>query len=533
MEVKVDAPVPEMQHAEKKKLGTIDLRWKDLCYSIAQGKTDRRTVLHAQDGCCKGGELMAFMGPSGSGKTSLLNSLAGRLPQQKGAIFSGELYVNEIPMQDLPCPFADISAYVEQEDVLYALSTVTETLRFQAKLRLPKSSVQEEVNKRIETILRQVGLHHVRNTNVGGSSFNGAIRGLSGGERKRLSIALELLHDPQVLFLDEPTTGLDSYQALNVMEKLRDLANANHTVVVSIHQPRSSIFAMLDSVIILAAGRPAFSGPMQDATKHFEDQGYVLPPKFNPADFFIDLVSVDQRDVDAEKKTSERLNKLCDVWQEMQLQLRHGVGDKSRKSVEELNQEILARKPEQPAGQTALVGPLVQLLIRGWREQTRDKVAMTIKNIFVFHHGFWARVLSPWLLATKCAGSKWHSLFSNNEPSFWCRHWLCTGHSQAASGCHKRARQPTLFSPAILPQHPLLPHSIGDYPANAHQFADLLHDKPGRFFLDLFYGAGIGEFCGSLFGYHALGMLLQCHHGRSGGPGSRDSLSDVLWFSHQ
>lgn len=366
------------------KIGKINIKWKDLSYSLRDAKKKTtRTILHPQDGETKPGDLLALMGPSGSGKTSLLNSLAGRLPSQKGAQFAGEILVNELPIQKLPCPFADISAYVEQEDVLYALSTCYETLVFQSKLRLPKNISRNDIEERIDAVLRQLGLLHVKHTNVGGSSFNGAIRGLSGGERKRLSIALELMHNPKVLFLDEPTTGLDSYQALNVMEKLRELADAQQTVVVSIHQPRSSIFAMLTGVYILAGGKPVFAGPVDAATEHFAMHGFPLPPLFNPADFFIDLVSVDQRG-DAELAAStKRLEGLCDVWEANELKRRHQKPTGAiRKSFEETCDDILAAKPEAPAGQSTVLMPFYELMKRGWREQTRDKAAMGLKWCF-------------------------------------------------------------------------------------------------------------------------------------------------------
>jgi len=221
-----------------------------------------------------------------------------------------------------------------------------------------------------------------RNTNVGGSSFNGAIRGLSGGERKRLSIALELLHNPQVIFLDEPTTGLDSYQALNVMEKLKELAEARHTIILSIHQPRSSIFGMLTGVTILAGGRPVYAGPADGASKHFEQQGHSMPAFFNPADFFIDLVSVDQRDNTELEKTTNRLEALCEVWQGIEL-ARRSEPDAWRAQAN--SDAILRAKAETPAGRNSVLIPLLNLARRGWREQTRDKVAFGIKmgfNIF-------------------------------------------------------------------------------------------------------------------------------------------------------
>ncbi|CAK0847563.1 unnamed protein product, partial [Prorocentrum cordatum] len=190
-------------------------------------------------------------------------------------------------------------------DCLYALSTVLETMDFAARLRLPKETPGEERERRVDEVLRQLGLAHVRDTNVGGTSFNGALRGLSGGERKRLSIGIELLHSPSILFLDEPTTGLDSYQALNVMKKLQGLAEEGRTVIVSIHQPRSQIFALFTSLCVLSRGAPVYSGSAEKATDYFAGLGHPLPSRFNPADFMIDLVSVDQISPEAQEETGE------------------------------------------------------------------------------------------------------------------------------------------------------------------------------------------------------------------------------------
>jgi ABC-type multidrug transport system ATPase subunit/ABC-type multidrug transport system permease subunit len=359
----------------------VGLTWSGLSYSIGDKKAPdgKKWILHPQDGQVCPKDLIALMGPSGSGKTSVLNALAGRLPITRGASFHGSLEVNGVPKSKLPCAFADISAYVEQEDCLYALSTVQETTEFAARLRLPKGFSAQERNARIEEVLRQLGLLHVRHTNVGGSSFNGAVRGLSGGERKRLSIAIELLHQPRVIFLDEPTTGLDSYQALNVMQKLRALADEGHTVVVSIHQPRSSIFAMLTGIYLLANGKPIYAGPASRAVSYFGDLGYQLPEKFNPADFFIDLVSVDQRDVEEQARTEKQVADLQATWQGVGRGQEEGTSEAPR----EANREsILAAKSEKPAGQTTFLGPFFLLLIRNFREQARDSLTLAIKTVF-------------------------------------------------------------------------------------------------------------------------------------------------------
>ena len=183
----------------------------------------------------KSGSLLALMGPSGSGKTSLLNALAFRVPKGPGASVSGTIYANGEEVAT-PTKMSRISANVEQEDALFALSTVRETLTFAAKLRLPSDATAEEVEDAVSTVIADLGLVAAADTVVG----NEMIRGISGGERKRVAIGMDLLHDPKLIFMDEPTSGLDAFQALNVMTTLKDLAvRKGRTVVASVHQPRS------------------------------------------------------------------------------------------------------------------------------------------------------------------------------------------------------------------------------------------------------------------------------------------------------
>lgn len=118
---------------------------------------------------------------------------------------------------------------------------------------------------------------------------NNKVRGVSGGERKRLAIACELLSAPSLLFLDEPTSGLDAFQAHAVAASLRALTAAGHTVVASVHQPRSTVFALFDDLLLLAEGRVAFHGPARAAVVHFAAVGLVAPPDAAPAEWLIDM----------------------------------------------------------------------------------------------------------------------------------------------------------------------------------------------------------------------------------------------------
>ena len=133
------------------------------------------------------------------------------------------------------------------------------------------------------------------------------MRGLSGGERKRVNIGVELLNDPPLVFMDEPTSGLDSFQAEAVMQTLSNLSRAGRTVVASIHQPRSSIYAMLDQILLIASGRLAYFGPAGgEVESYFDALGLPVPASFNPADHLIDIVSFDGRDEVTAPPTARR-----------------------------------------------------------------------------------------------------------------------------------------------------------------------------------------------------------------------------------
>ena len=143
-----------------------------------------------------------------------------------------------------------------QDDVLLGALTTRESLRFTAKLRLPDAS-DDELDGRVAGLLKDMALEHVADSMVGGEK----VRGLSGGEKKRLAIALQLLADPSILFLDEPTTGLDAYNSVSVMERVQDVAKIQgRTVICSVHQPRFAIFELFDQVMILSKGWSLMAG---------------------------------------------------------------------------------------------------------------------------------------------------------------------------------------------------------------------------------------------------------------------------------
>lgn len=264
-----------------------------------------KQILQSMSGAVRAGSMLAVMGSSGAGKTSLLNLLAGRITS-KNARAAGAVFVNGKPREY--ASFKKLAAYVLQDDDMFAELTVKEQLTYAALLRLPASMPREKKLLRVQRVIQELGLAKVQHTMVG----NQIVRGISGGERKRLNIGAELVTDPALLFLDEPTTGLDSFNALNVMTSLRQLASNGRTIVSTIHQPRSSIFALFDQLCLLSEGRVMYFGPARDAVPYFASLSFQSPAQFNPADFFLDLLSVDPRSKEREDATKARVEYLGD-----------------------------------------------------------------------------------------------------------------------------------------------------------------------------------------------------------------------------
>jgi ABC-type multidrug transport system ATPase subunit len=206
-----------------------ELCWKNIRYTIScevkKGGQQQRVVkevLNDINGKAVEGRFFAILGPTGSGKTSLLNVLADRIKRTKNAVLEGNVtYAGRTPssnIMDIKASaqsrkqYQSISAYVTQDECLFTFLTVKETVLLTAKFHYSPISKDEElqVNERVEELIRTLGLEGVSDTLVGSPN----IRGISGGERKRTAIAKELVSDPEILFLDEPTSGKRSATVL-------------------------------------------------------------------------------------------------------------------------------------------------------------------------------------------------------------------------------------------------------------------------------------------------------------------------------
>lgn len=227
-------------------------------------------------------EILAIVGPSGAGKSSLLEILAGKLTPQCASIF-----VNQKPFDK--SRFKKISGYVTQKDTLFPLLTVQETLMFTAKLRLrlPES----ERSSRVKSLMEELSLSHVANARVG----DDRVRGISGGERRRVSIGVEVIHDPRVLILDEPTSGLDSTSALQIVDMLKKMAETRgRTIILSIHQPGFRIVKLFNSVLLLANGTVLHHGTVDKLSLRLRLVGLQLPLHVNVVEFAIESIEAIQ-----------------------------------------------------------------------------------------------------------------------------------------------------------------------------------------------------------------------------------------------
>ncbi|KAG4393641.1 hypothetical protein GLYMA_03G135300v4 [Glycine max] len=180
-------------------------------------------------------------------------------------------------------------SYVAQEELFLGTLTVKETLTYSANMRLPSKMTKEEIDKVVEETIVEMGLEDCADTRIG----NWHCRGISNGEKKRLSIGLEILTQPYVLLLDEPTTGLDSASAFYVIQSLCHNAHNGKIVICSIHQPSSETFNIFDDLLLLSSGETVYFGEANMALKFFADAGLPCPSRRNPSDHFLLCINLD------------------------------------------------------------------------------------------------------------------------------------------------------------------------------------------------------------------------------------------------
>lgn len=275
-----------------------------LCQNRRNQQPSRKHILKNVTGVAYPGELLAIMGSSGAGKTTLLNTLTFR--NSSNVIVSGQRAANGIPINS--STLASLSAYVQQDDLFIGTLTVREHLIFQALVRMDRHIPIYQRMQRVEDVIADLALAKCQNTVIG---TPGRIKGVSGGEMKRLSFASEVLTNPPVMFCDEPTSGLDSFMAQNVVTVLKNMANKKKTIICTIHQPSSEVYAMFDKILLMAEGRVAFLGSPAQANDFFSSLGAACPSNYNPADYYIQLLAV----VPSREETCRNtIEMVCDTF---------------------------------------------------------------------------------------------------------------------------------------------------------------------------------------------------------------------------
>lgn len=261
----------------------INISFENITFTVTQGSgkaKEKRQVIKGVTGEFRSGELTAIMGPSGAGKSSLLNILTGFQMEGMG----GSVSSNGTERKQKSGAFKKESCYIMQDDHLSPLFTVLEIMTMAADLKLGNSLSDKAKLIVIEDILDTLGLSHTKDTRC---------ERLSGGQKKRLSIALELIDNPPIMFLDEPTTGLDSAASLQCIKVLKALAKGGRTIVCTIHQPSASVFEMFDHVYILAGGYCVYQGSSNNTVPYLQSVGLPCPQYHNPADFISEVANGD------------------------------------------------------------------------------------------------------------------------------------------------------------------------------------------------------------------------------------------------
>ncbi|KAL9697521.1 hypothetical protein quinque_000962 [Culex quinquefasciatus] len=272
---------PQTPASHLPRLLPIEIAFRKLSYGAYEGKrhlhlhrTHTKLILRSVSGTFCASELSAIMGPSGAGKSTLMNVLAG----YKTSNVAGKIYING--KRRRLDRFRRLSCYILQDDRLLPYLSVREAMMYSASLRLGAKVPIELKRNIVEEIVDTLGLLHVAD-NLSCE--------LSGGQRKRLSIALELVNNPPVMFLDEPTSGLDSATCSQLIHLLKTLAREGRTIVCTIHQPSARIFEMFDHLFMLAEGQCIYRGVVDGLVPFLSGQGLMCPSFHNPADFVMEV----------------------------------------------------------------------------------------------------------------------------------------------------------------------------------------------------------------------------------------------------
>ncbi|XP_004077344.1 ATP-binding cassette sub-family G member 5 [Oryzias latipes] len=299
------------------------------------------------------GQIMGILGNSGSGKTTLLDAISGRIGNN-GTLL-GEVFLNGRKLKRNQ--YQDCFSYVLQSDNLLSYLTVEETLTYTAHLALRKHSAKA-IEEKVSAVMAELSLTHVAHSVIGGRIFPG----ISGGERRRVSIASQLLQDPRVILLDEPTTGLDSMTANQIVMLLAELAKRNRIVMVTIHQPRSELFRVFSRIAIMSRGELVFCGQPGEMVDFFSGCGYECPEYCNPFDIFVDFTSVDTHSSEREAATSSRMHEITASYRRSTIY--QNMLTKMEQSLQQADKPAIPFKSKDSPSGLAKLGVLIRRTVR-------------------------------------------------------------------------------------------------------------------------------------------------------------------------
>lgn len=360
----------------------FSLEWSDVNVSVKLKDGKMKQILFDQSGVAHSGEVVAIIGASGSGKTTLMNYLSGFIGPEftnKGRLNLGS------PKEVTNKMIRGICGYVLQEDIIQTQLTVYENIEYSARFKLSNIK-KEDLKRRVENSIQMLNLEKCKNTRIG-TEFK---RGVSGGEKKRCCVAMELVNEPPILFLDEPTTGLDSVNAEDVVLCMKELAKSNKIVISTIHQPSVDLLKMFDRLIIMHEGMAVYSGKYEEMSEYYRQHGVTIPNYVNQVEYILTCLNMNESNCKllAETATDNKTNyfefssveavkKAC---LEAKKNTEHQIV--ARKTTDERVDQMIKRSAVQKNGFLSSVGVQMERTFRTFFRDRRTFLAQIAVNIF-------------------------------------------------------------------------------------------------------------------------------------------------------
>mmetsp|Transcript_26404 Transcript_26404/g.72598 ORF Transcript_26404/g.72598 Transcript_26404/m.72598 type:complete len:746 (+) Transcript_26404:140-2377(+) len=330
-----------------------------------KGQKNRIILNGSIHGRASPGRMLAIMGPSGAGKSSVMHALAGKVKESPKLRLQGSRFINGYSITgDSQVP----AAFVKQEFNFFPHMTVRETLAFRVELKLGSLISKKAQAERVQELLQEMSLEKAADTTVGDAK----VRGISGGERRRLAIACELVSNPSILFLDEPTSGLDSTAAASLIAALKNLADTGQTIVAVIHQPSQHVFSSFDDLLLVSEGKQMYFGETSKVRDYMNRHVSRAPDEMGTAEHILDCISGNAMPGESAKDVSSRMNKLASLAANQNIDLGQKLSSKS---------VVKTYRGDSNIRRANVFVQFKLLLRRSLRENFRSKASLIIKFV--------------------------------------------------------------------------------------------------------------------------------------------------------